>query len=187
MPGGGAHPRGCGADVFVGGFAHELVGSSPRVRGRHPKVPLPHQRIGLIPAGAGQTRVSRPGKHQARAHPRGCGADVPLTWGRKASPGLIPAGAGQTGYCGLSLLLRWAHPRGCGADAISACAPFEREGSSPRVRGRRRHQRRLVLLLRLIPAGAGQTSRTAGTRSAGGTHPRGCGADALPQPPLSAA
>ena len=62
-----AHPRGCGADFERQDDAIEAVGSSPRVRGRHP----------------GQSVPATPGW----AHPRGCGADlssysgIPSSWG----------------------------------------------------------------------------------------------------------
>ena len=91
-----AHPRGCGADVWVPVNA-EMKG-------------------GLIPAGAGQTSRHHPSGGPRPAHPRGCGADPSRRihsgrrrgssprvrgrpGGRQASscpPGLIPAGAGQT-------------------------------------------------------------------------------------------
>ena len=131
-----AHPRGCGADVWVPVNAEMKGGSSPRVRGRLQDHPVQWGAGGLIPAGAGQTDGKFFFSDNKGAHPRGCGADGMVSssshrpWG--SSPRvrgrplplvgayschrLIPAGAGQT-LSTLSLRgLSWAHPRGCGAD-----------------------------------------------------------------------
>ena len=51
---------------------------------------------GLIPAGAGQTRMSTTYGPWQRAHPRGCGADWGTQRDNMLDMGLIPAGAGQT-------------------------------------------------------------------------------------------
>ena len=79
--------------------------------------------------------------------------------GQLARTRLTPAGAGQT----FSHLVWWvgheAHPRGCGADVQRAQAAQRAQGSSPRVRGRRRPGRRWRYRVR--------------------AHPRGCGADQL--------
>ena len=91
--------------------------------------------------------------------------------------GLIPAGAGQTnsGLRGLSVMR--AHPRGCGADTLPSTDFTSRHGSSPRVRGRRRADAKITRVLRLIPAGAGQTRQHQRRCHRRPAHPRGCGAD----------
>ena len=151
-----AHPRGCGADspgCLVGPF---VLGSSPRVRGRHQNVSHRGLVGGLIPAGAGQTRPPTPAALRSTAHPRGCGADLldlgldlrdwgssprvrgrqPRHGARAVTPGLIPAGAGQTVMLLVVRRRCRAHPRGCGADAPAAFSFAPLSGSSPRVRGR---------------------------------------------------
>ena len=50
-----AHPRGCGADRYFLPFGVRFRGSSPRVRGRHSDLAQLVALAGLIPAGAGQT------------------------------------------------------------------------------------------------------------------------------------
>ena len=111
------------------------------------------------------------------AHPRRCGADLPLVmwllmiWGsspqvrgRPCGGGpeplverLIPAGAGQTGGTPRAHVVGGAHPRRCGAD-------HRRRGSRARSNG-------------LIPAGAGQTAQEEPPYRAARAHPRRCGAD----------
>ena len=193
----GAHPRGCGADQWGYLPARACDGSSPRVRGRLSRPVCWPCRVGLIPAGAGQTirlpRISR----RCRAHPRGCGADIsallrpgffsgssPRVRGRPPSyplpsreRGLIPAGAGQTGTTGRRGCCLRAHPRGCGADVDYQNGSDEIMGSSPRVRGRRRCSRMRRRFSRLIPAGAGQTGCVPSGWTPRAAHPRGCGAD----------
>ena len=70
-----AHPRWRGADCS---FSHSQPadnGSSPLARGRPRPGPQPRTRMGLIPAGAGQTSDAAPGHNRRRAHPRWRGAD----------------------------------------------------------------------------------------------------------------
>ena len=151
-----AHPRGCGADPLTALVRGLHPGSSPRVRGRLDNGNLHVLLQGLIPAGAGQTAPPSPCARVRRAHPRGCGADLPAcdAWiglpgssprvrGRPSPParapprkGLIPAGAGQTPRVECRPGGVGAHPRGCGADSHLADAEAQGLGSSPRVRGR---------------------------------------------------
>ena len=168
------------------------------MRGRPALTPAAAFCQGLIPAGAGQTTRSGKVRWVARAHPRGCGADLsrvarvsgrpgssPRVRGRRVATsdqvalrGLIPAGAGQTSSQTLPASDIRAHPRGCGADPVCVRPGAVGDGSSPRVRGR--------LLQRvvdeaedgLIPAGAGQTPPPTPRPSTCAAHPRGCGADA---------
>src|SRR5215475_7610837 len=89
-------------------------------------------------------------------HPRACGGDAAFRWkvgciwgpsprvrGRLAhvslahcAYGTIPARAGETQQ---EFVLTWHyrdHPRACGGDVDSATGNGNREGPSPRVRGR---------------------------------------------------
>ena len=174
-----------------------MRGSSPRVRGRLLTIGADGFFPRLIPAGAGQTSSRQASRFRRRAHPRGCGADVPVTavamfWmgssprvrGRPCPscrclprPGLIPAGAGQTSSPSSTTPRQWAHPRGCGADSRNDYVLHEGRGSSPRVRGRHRRRRAPHRPGRLIPAGAGQTVGVSGVGFLWWAHPRGCGAD----------
>ena len=129
------------------------------MRGRRANPRPGRDGIGLIPAGAGQTRPVR------------CPA--------RARAGLIPAGAGQTSPRGSPRPGGWAHPRGCGADPTTVTPYGMAMGSSPRVRGRLGESAGPVRLLRLIPAGAGQTFLSSARFGCSRAHPRGCGADSF--------
>ena len=153
--------------------------------------------LGLIPAGAGQTKRASPPQSHRRAHPRRCGADrlfvpgntvtvgsSPQVRGRHSAhqtaargSGLIPAGAGQTNPPGRSSSTTWAHPRRCGADTSSTRVSPVSVGSSPQVRGRRAGYHAGGAGGGLIPAGAGQTVTVDGRVVAERAHPRRCGAD----------
>ena len=152
----GAHPRGCGADRIRRLPWVMRTGSSPRVRGRPAGREPEEWLIGLIPAGAGQTRLCSGAWRLTWAHPRGCGETSPFSPRR-------PRGR--------------AHPRGCGADAAAKAALQASPGSSPRVRGRPVEHRLRLVRQGLIPAGAGQTPCPRISFDAIGAHPRGCGAD----------
>ena len=172
-----AHPRGCGADISSIAPWTSPPGSSPRVRGRRGFLPRKRWTLGLIPAGAGQTFSLKVPTVCGTAHPRGCGADRPHRPRPQLRAGLIPAGAGQTAGGRVARLGVGAHPRGCGADIFASSFEISTPGSSPRVRGRLGGTGLTPGALRLIPAGAGQTSAAKSLIAATRAHPRGCGAD----------
>ena len=116
MPHGRDHPRGCGAHGNRKRHEIRRRGSSPRVRGSRPYKIQERPEFGIIPAGAGLTRLVSAIARNMRDHPRGCGAHIPkqvyrTIWtgssprvrgsqNRDAqgcrSRGIIPAGAGLT-------------------------------------------------------------------------------------------
>ena len=172
-------------------------GSSPRVRGRLRGTAAGVLGGGLIPASAGQTDGGTRTRTQPGAHPRECGADRPLYFSSTAIRGssprvrgrqqfhgsrevlarLIPASAGQTCHASKTRQAGGAHPRECGADAARESGVTWDQGSSPRVRGRRRYRNYGFHWHGLIPASAGQTAATIRDASAPSAHPRECGAD----------
>ncbi len=92
---------------------------------------------------------------------------------------LIPAGAGQIiGWVGASGAT-WAHPRRCGADEPAPSEFRAAGGSSPQVRGRFEITTCPLLLIGLIPAGAGQIFAGVDGFGDSGAHPRRCGADSF--------
>ena len=90
-------------------------------------------------------------------------------------PRLIPAGAGKTSVSIRVILCVAAHPRRCGENhtAIGSCTTHP--GSSPQVRGKRAKAYRMLQRGRLIPAGAGKTSKTRRASAGRSAHPRRCG------------
>ena len=121
------HPRACGANLIVSATHTRNVGSSPRVRGKHGLRVSDHVSLRIIPARAGQTRVSVSGLTSTEDHPRACGANCwaltrvtntagssPRVRGKlhggfhEVAPSrIIPARAGQTVRFYAKTLERW--------------------------------------------------------------------------------
>ena len=190
-----AHPRVCGENSTPRSVATVWAGSSPRVRGKRRE---PHQgprHLGLIPACAGKTNRSTPGRKELPAHPRVCGENrgvmtapnqgggsSPRVRGKRpvrlnAPPplGLIPACAGKTAEYPADYYGRRAHPRVCGENFTGPPARVRRRGSSPRVRGKRGAGEFAVAVCGLIPACAGKTMRGPYNYVNERAHPRVCG------------
>ena len=153
-----AHPRVCGENVISSLKLTVWLGSSPRVRGKptsgRPRHP-PHR---LIPACAGKTARRFVDPWEYRAHPRVCGENsgilLPFSSMPGSSPrvrgkrsqqcrefvifGLIPACAGKTPTTLSAPRSRGAHPRVCGENTHQLKRALQANGSSPRVRGKRR-------------------------------------------------
>ena len=90
---------------------------------------------------------------------------------------IIPAHAGQTRIAPLIAGLYPDHPRACGANDPLNVKDAIRDGSSPRMRGKRHSGWAYYCPQRIIPAHAGQTQcRRICNRNAP-DHPRACGAN----------
>ena len=129
------------------------------------------------------------------AHPRACGenycvlAHIPELSGssprmrgkptvqksHSTRSGLIPAHAGKTSARRPNYAPPWAHPRACGENREIAFGNWYEQGSSPRMRGKRRGLTWNQLPPGLIPAHAGKTSAAAKPPSPPVAHPRACG------------
>ena len=91
---------------------------------------------------------------------------------------IIPAHAGQTTRT-TSCPARYPdHPRACGANLGKIGSLFGSFGSSPRMRGKLGFGFDSFRQRRIIPAHAGQTSRTPTPTPTVSDHPRACGANA---------
>ena len=170
-------------------------GSSPLTRGKPDKTGVVAPTVGLIPAHAGKTTISKLLPTENRAHPRSRGENLaegevgcnrigssPLTRGKLTrrdsdvpGRGLIPAHAGKT-LCGFSpSSTNPAHPRSRGENfwciAERSCA----KGSSPLTRGKLLSVLGGSLSPRLIPAHAGKTQRCDVCRITAPAHPRSRG------------
>ena len=88
---------------------------------------------------------------------------------------LIPARAGKTGVAPVGGARNAAHPRACGENPKCAATFTTSPGSSPRVRGKRRHRRRDARNSGLIPARAGKTRSSPAIPAPRRAHPRACG------------
>ena len=88
---------------------------------------------------------------------------------------IIPADAGNTRVRSPWRLLSWDHPRGCGEHSSRLKSMVWATGSSPRMRGTLGLRSKTLILMRIIPADAGNTSSRIVARIRLWDHPRGCG------------
>ena len=170
-------------------------GSSPRLRGTHPRVANLLQDNRFIPAPAGNAGTPRfPGCAQP-VHPRACGERTllplirPTVYG--SSPRLrgtrslcmvalpaqrfIPAPAGNAGRLPHHLCRSPVHPRACGERPTHRQQHPAGNGSSPRLRGTLVDVDQDARDLRFIPAPAGNAFAERRTACEMSVHPRACG------------
>ena len=137
------------------------------------------QPVGITPACAGKTRKNHLSNAFQRDHPRVCGKDntsnntIIIRSGspprvrerrkggkkKKDEKGITPACAGKTCPVSERLSARRDHPRVCGKDKIVVDRNFQRKGSPPRVRERRKKWNPFFRSKRITPACAGKTTR----------------------------
>ena len=192
------HPRACGANQRKSLGLGRQRGSSPRMRGKRPSPCCGPRPSRIIPAHAGQTSPVASASGAPADHPRACGANVmvpsacmlmvgssPRMRGKRHPPSpcnpvmrIIPAHAGQTVSNSSRTSARSDHPRACGANPALSVMTAAPAGSSPRMRGKPRLERDDSRTRRIIPAHAGQTSRTPTPTPTVSDHPRACGANA---------
>ncbi|EEP20781.1 hypothetical protein BIFANG_03351 [Bifidobacterium angulatum DSM 20098 = JCM 7096] len=185
----------CGEHGMFQTFPNTTPGSSPRVRGTRNCLSWCRLSLGIIPACAGNTNVSETSPLPNKDHPRVCGehrryicmesilpGSSPRVRGTRPIPkatrtrqGIIPACAGNT-----ALPSRWPsrkrdHPRVCGEHYQALSTATGRPGSSPRVRGTRRHDLPVPDGRGIIPACAGNTRGLRRSSEHIRDHPRVCG------------
>ena len=152
----------CGKNFINLRDSHYFVGSPPRVREKHGHSIHDDWYIGITPACAGKTELSRIGFELPRDHPRVCGKNEyapKVTASFSGSPPRVrekhifsvlkgdisritPACAGKTSNeCTLGIS-EWDHPRVCGKNFSALTSKLPPAGSPPRVR-----EKRLLTLL----------------------------------------
>ena len=189
------HPRECGERLAAPLYADADTGSSPRVRGTRVLHDGGDWEIRFIPASAGNASSSSASSAYSPVHPRECGERFPAQdrrlWRLGSSPRVrgtlvaenirrllrrfIPASAGNAPSPACCASTTPVHPRECGERSHQTCTPWERAGSSPRVRGTPLTPRRRPAPPRFIPASAGNAPSAPSRRSAAPVHPRECG------------
>ena len=165
------------------------------MRGKHSRILCNQPHTRNIPAYAGKT--SEPGRFvpQNQEHPRVCGEN---TWEREedhretgtsprmrgkldlaeVSPAVqrnIPAYAGKTEAVDSAKCGQGEHPRVCGENDQVEELLQSGQGTSPRMRGKRRHTTCDFATWRNIPAYAGKTAIVALVYAVAQEHPRVCG------------
>ena len=171
------HPRACGANLPEAYLVRDVLGSSPRMRGKRHGDRAQPRTLRIIPAHAGQTRTPSSRSRPPPDHPRACGANLPpmpaipiaagssprmrgkLTLRRRHDhcERIIPAHAGQTDLDKFYGDVNADHPRACGANDRTPLETLTIFGSSPRMRGKQRFSCSTRRDGRIIPAHAGQT------------------------------
>src|SRR5690606_21359655 len=87
----------------------------------------------------------------------------------------IPAPAGNTFPLLSTVLVCAVHPRTCGEHFIRRAYSSSKDGSSPHLRGTRQKPLATLVVVRFIPAPAGNTTTAAWAPSRWSVHPRTCG------------
>ena len=193
------HPRGCGEHRFRPAGRGRAGGSSPRMRGALGDVAQQLLRTGIIPADAGSTTAWAKWSCPGQDHPRGCGEHGDVVVKMRPLPGssprmrgalgldekldtlkgIIPADAGSTALKDFLTEKMEDHPRGCGEHFLPSPDQLRHWGSSPRMRGARKHGGRAFRQDGIIPADAGSTSSCPAPVAYQRDHPRGCGEHCL--------
>ena len=170
-------------------------GLSPRVRGNHLQLDLRRQRLGSIPACAGEPKSGRHPLPRRWVYPRVCGGTMvvqprrqrrgglsPRVRGnpdhadsRRERTGSIPACAGEP--CGTIPTCRRGsvYPRVCGGTRIQRLRERAPYGLSPRVRGNQQSAPQGAAEPGSIPACAGEPASGPSPPAPAWVYPRVCG------------
>ena len=70
------HPRGCGENAIAVSIHRTLLGSPPRMRGKHNPIKQAQKKIRITPADAGKTWTMEHLPKMDEDHPRGCGENT---------------------------------------------------------------------------------------------------------------
>ena len=194
------HPRVCGgARRSIPGIL-PAKGPSPRVRGSPSSRSPTGERIGSIPACAGEPATWCRNSARSTVHPRVCGgapvARPRLTATMGPSPrvrgshheiprcprldGSIPACAGEPARCRPPRRPAKVHPRVCGGARVRHADARPDGGPSPRVRGSPPYEALGIAYVGSIPACAGEPRRRSSATRPCGVHPRVCGGASSP-------
>ena len=200
------YPRVCGGTRADVGPRQRLLGLSPRVRGNLGAWPDGDGRRGSIPACAGEPALPPVRPSMTLVYPRVCGGTVVLITLTVFPAGLsprvrgnhspfchlrgagrsIPACAGEPLGTTVPPTQAPVYPRVCGGTAGMPWWAGLGTGLSPRVRGNRRQPGQGLVVVRSIPACAGEPSRWLRSGALRWVYPRVCGGTHSRRPPSSA-
>ncbi len=172
-----AYPRERGGNEAKFAPREPDLGLSPRTRGKRLRLRVGDQRLGPIPANAGETILEVLKVERMGAYPRERGGNPsqfapvwtgqglsPRTRGKPASSagsccclGPIPANAGETVTSPSFAVRQRAYPRERGGNTSSRRRINRAKGLSPRTRGKRKENQRITNRPGPIPANAGET------------------------------
>ena len=155
--------------------------------------------MGITPAHAGKTDPEKQSVPRKGDHPRACGENPVQSlkiFASKGSPprmrgkltgsqhslhrtGITPAHAGKTVRTARPSTRRRDHPRACGENPLASRKAMLKEGSPPRMRGKRSTTFPRAMCTGITPAHAGKTSCFPRTPRPDRDHPRACGENAI--------
>ena len=147
-------------------------GSSPHTRGARHFIPGMDLNNGIIPAYAGSTGWTSPGRKRCKDHPRIRGEHRRMTTPPRRRAGSSPHTRGALFLLRYCCPGRADHPRIRGEHRILPHEQTLPGGSSPHTRGAREHAARGQHAGGIIPAYAGSTTIPISIRSTDWDHPR---------------
>ena len=169
------HPRSRGEHCHSVHQPRTASGSSPLARGTRHLHRFEAEDLRFIPARAGNTTSGAGMSGYATVHPRSRGehpAPVPYQAVRSGSS---PLARGTRPSPGFDAFRPTVHPRSRGEHVGPSLIHDHDCGSSPLARGTRCRRMRVLILLRFIPARAGNTSARTPSTSVVTVHPRSRG------------
>ena len=172
-----------------------MEGASPRMRGKAKNRCRSCPLTRITPAYAGKSLALASLMLCHRDHPRVCG-EKNACWGVPQTPlgspprmrgkeacqrprhrpgGITPAYAGKSTTAGRGRMPFRDHPRVCGEKFNGMTDDELQEGSPPRMRGKVRRSKCIILCYGITPAYAGKRKNTTFKMDGGRDHPRVCG------------
>ena len=110
----GVYPRACGGTVLGDGGNHADAGLSPRMRGNPPPALGHRDRVGSIPAHAGEPQDGTGAGSPSRVYPRACGGTCGCDLREILVQGLSPRMRGNPRQQKSEVHMRRVYPRACG-------------------------------------------------------------------------
>ena len=175
-----SHPRLCGEHAGKADGPILRCGSSPPVRGTRTRKGCGVLASAVHPRLCGEHSMgSPPTMVSSGSSPPVRGTPMPRTVYFPPRR-FIPACAGNTVIVWGCVIFATVHPRLCGEHATAATGVPSGYGSSPPVRGTRLEMSQRQIIVRFIPACAGNTSVSQAPALRNPVHPRLCGEHHLP-------
>ncbi len=146
----------------------------------------------------GKTFPWLPGLSRKAVHPHACGENLavfgghrgyvgspPRVWGKRSETRRLdrrqrftPTRVGKTVQLGITTTWTAVHPHACGENREKRAASAARDGSPPRVWGKRAGVQPRFCPVRFTPTRVGKTARNAAAQQKCAVHPHACGENA---------